>query len=129
MLKANRLKRLPTNGLAAPSHARVVLIHRCNSDAHPILCDGPLPDAPASRILGSELGGPKRRIWGAIDSDLVAWGESGAGLTVARLGRGPPWPCTEHEGAKCRHPPANSVEKNSWLAWIHGSRFLAFHVP
>ena len=69
-----------------------------------------------------------RRIWGAIDSDLVAWGGSGAGLTVARLGRGPSWPCTEHEGAKCRHPPANSVEKNSWLAWIHGSRFLAFHV-
>ena len=68
-----------------------------------------------------------RRIWGAIDSDLVAWGGGGAGLTVARLGRGPSWPCTEHEGAKCRHPPANSVEKNSWLAWIHGSRFLAFH--
>ena len=106
MLARERLKRLWKVALTAPSHERVVLIHRCNSAQYPILCAGPLPDAPAGLILAPELGGPKRRIWGAIDSDLVAWGGSGAGLTVARLGRGPSWPCTEHEGAKCRHPPA-----------------------
>ena len=127
MLARERLKRLWKVALTAPSHERVVLIHRSNGRTHPICGQRPLPDAPAGLILAPELGGPKRRIWGAIDSDLVAWGESGAGLTVARLGRGPSWPCTEHEGAKCRHPAAKSVEKNSWLTWIHGSRFLAFH--
>ena len=50
-----------------------------------------------------------RRIWGAIDSDLVAWGGSGAGLTVARPlleGRPGHAPSTRGPGAKCRHPPA-----------------------
>ena len=46
------------------------------------------------------------------------------------LVRGPSWPCTEHEGPGGQVPPSTgqSDQKNSWLAWIHGSQFLAFHV-
>ena len=102
-LQAKRLKSLDDGALAAPSQVRVVITYRSNSESSPILCDRPVPDVPAGPILPLELGGPLRRIWGAIDSDLVAWGGGGAGLTVARLGRGPSWPCTEHERAKCRH--------------------------
>ena len=47
MLARERLKRLWKVALTAPSHERVVLIHRYNSNAHPILCNGPLPDPPA----------------------------------------------------------------------------------
>ena len=36
-LQADRLKRLWTNGLAAPSHARVVLTYRSNRESYPIL--------------------------------------------------------------------------------------------
>ena len=79
MLARERLKRLWKVALTAPSHERVVLIHRSNGRTHPICGQRPLPDAPAGLILAPELGGPKRRIWGAIDSDLVAWGGSGQG--------------------------------------------------
>ena len=81
-LQADRLKRLWTNGLAAPSHARVSSINQGSSDAYPILSDGPVPDAPAGQILPSELGGPRRRKWGAIDSDFLTEGEGGARLAI-----------------------------------------------
>ena len=34
-LQANQPERLPTNGLAAPSHARVVIVHLSNGFARP----------------------------------------------------------------------------------------------
>ena len=105
-LQADRLKRLWTNGLAAPSQARVVITYRSNSNAYPILCNGPVPDVPAGQILPSELGGPRRRKWGAIDSDFLTEGEGGAGLAIARLGRVPSWPRTGHAAARGRHKPA-----------------------
>ena len=71
-LQADRMKRLWTGALAAPSQARVVITYRSNSNAYPILCNGPVPDTPAGQILPSELGGPRRRKWGAIDSDILA---------------------------------------------------------
>ena len=96
-----------TNALAAPSHARVVITYQGarrkgqgNGDAYPILCDGPLPDVPAGRILPSELGGPRRRKWRAIDSDFLTEGEGGARLAIARLGRVPSWLRTGHESSK-----------------------------
>ena len=57
-------------------------------------------DAPASQVLPSELGGPRRRKWGAIDSDFLTEGEGGARLAIARLGRVPSWPGTGHEASK-----------------------------
>ena len=36
-LKADQLKRLWTNALAAPSHARVRILHRSNRESYPIL--------------------------------------------------------------------------------------------
>ena len=89
-----------TNGLAAPSQARVVITYRSNSNAYPILCNGPVPDVPAGQILPSELGGPRRRKWGAIDSDFLTEGEGGARLAIARLERVPSWPGTGHKAAK-----------------------------
>ena len=106
-LQANQPERLPTNGLAAPSHARVVITYRSNSASHPILCARPLPDVPAGCVWPNELGGPRRRKWGAIDSDFLTEGEGGARLAIrrpiaaiARLGRVPSWPRTGHEASK-----------------------------
>ena len=108
MLARERLKRLWKVALTAPSHERVVLIHRYNSNAHPILCNGPLPDPPAGRILPSELGGPRAESEGQSTPTLSVWGGSGAGLTIARLGNGSSWSCTPSTrgGAKSRHPLA-----------------------
>ena len=50
MLQGDRQKRLWNGALAAPSHARVRIIHRSNRDAYPISRDGPLPDLPAGRF-------------------------------------------------------------------------------
>jgi len=50
MLARERLKRLWKVALAAPSHARVRIIHRSNSDAYPISSDRPVPDLPAGRF-------------------------------------------------------------------------------
>ena len=99
-LQAKRLKSLDDGALAAPSQVRVVLTYQGSSPAHPICSPRPLPDAPAGRILPSELGGPRRRKWGAIDSDFLTEGEGGARLAIARLGRVPSWPGTGHEASK-----------------------------
>ena len=95
-LQAKRLKSLPNGALAAPSHARVVITYRSNGPSYPICGLRPVPDVPAGQILPSELGGPRRRKWGAIDSDFLTEGEGGAGLAIARLGRVPSWPRTGH---------------------------------
>ena len=79
-LWAKRLESLYDGALAAPSQALVVITYRSNSNAYPILCNGPVPDVPAGQILPSELGGPRRRKWGAIDSDFFyrrrGWGKA-----------------------------------------------------
>ena len=67
---ANRLKRLGTIALTAPSHERVVLIHLCSVARHPICVALSVPDAPAGQISRLEVGGPWRRKWRAIDSDF-----------------------------------------------------------
>ena len=100
MLQAKQPERLPNGALAAPSHARVVITYRSNGASHPICGARPLPDAPAGQILPSELGGPRRRKWGAIDSDFLTEGEGGARLAIARLRRVPSWPGTGHEASK-----------------------------
>ena len=69
-LQADRMKRLWTNGLAAPSHARVVITYRSSGRAHPISGLRPVPDVPVGCVWPNELGGPRRRKWGAIDSDF-----------------------------------------------------------
>ena len=99
-LQAKRLKSLDDGALAAPSHARVVITYRSIRPTYPICRPRPLPDAPAGQILPSELGGPRRRKWGAIDSDFLTEGEGGARLAIARLERVPSWPGTGHKAAK-----------------------------
>ena len=99
-LQAKRLKSLDDGALAAPSQVRVVITYRSNSESSPILCDRPVPDVPAGPILPSELGGPRRRKWGEIDSDFLTEGEGGARLAIARLRRVPSWPGTGHEASK-----------------------------
>ena len=99
-LQAKRLKSLPNGALAAPSQVRVVISYRSNGDSYPICGDRPVPDVPAGQILPSELGGPRRRKWGAIDSDFLTEGEGGARLAIARLGRVPSWPGTGHEASQ-----------------------------
>ena len=103
-LKADRLKRLGTFALAAPSHALVKLIHLSSGRRHPICGLRPVPDVPAGPILASEVGGPKCKIWDAIGSDLLAGGAGGARLADPRIGSGPTWPRAEHEAAKCAAP-------------------------
>ena len=103
-LKADRLKRLGTFALAAPSHALVKLIHLTIRARYPISRAGPVPDVPAGPILASEVGGPKCKIWDAIGSDLLAGGAGGARLADPRIGSGPTWPRAEHEAAKCAAP-------------------------
>ena len=87
-LKADRLKRLGTFALAAPSHALVKLIHLSNGASHIRDSRGPrpVPDVPAGPILASEVGGPKCKIWDAIGSDLLAGGAGGARLAGPRIG-------------------------------------------
>ena len=99
-LHGKRLERLSDGALAAPSQVRVVISYRSNGDSYPICGDRPVPDVPAGQILPSELGGPRRRKWGAIDSDFFTEGEGGARLAIARLGRVPSWPGTGHEASK-----------------------------
>ena len=71
-LQAKRLKSLDDGALAAPSQVRVVITYRSNGPSYPICGLRPVLDVPAGQILPSELGGPRRRKWGAIDSDLLA---------------------------------------------------------
>jgi hypothetical protein len=87
-LKADRLKRLGTFALAAPSHALVKLIHLSNGASH-------IRDSRASTCARcasrpdfglSEVGGPKCKIWDAIGSDLLAGGAGGARLAGPRIG-------------------------------------------
>eukprot|EP00964_Phaeocystis_antarctica_P144384 scaffold110151_cov31-Phaeocystis_antarctica.AAC.2 len=59
MLQANRLKSLPNGALAAPSHARVRILHRSNGRAHPICGLRPLLDLLAGRFLHKMAIGPK----------------------------------------------------------------------
>ena len=79
-LHGKRLERLSDGALAAPSQARVVITYQSIRPTYPICRPRPLPDAPAGRILPSELGGPRRRKWGAIDSDFFyrrrGWGKA-----------------------------------------------------
>ena len=69
-LKANRLNRLPNGALAAPSHALAKLIHLSIRARYPISRPRSVPDVLAGPILASEVGGPKCKIWGAIDLQL-----------------------------------------------------------
>ena len=100
----------------APSHARVLMIHRSNGATYPICGPRPLPDVPAGRILPSELGGPRRRKWRGIDSDFLTEGEGGERLAIARLGRVPSWPRTEHS-RRARGPLR--VESRHTRSWDH----------
>ena len=85
-LKADRLKRLGTFALAAPSHALVKLIHLSIRARYPISRPRSVPDVLAGPILASEVGGPKCKIWDAIGSDLLAGGAGGARLAGPRIG-------------------------------------------
>ena len=123
---ADRLKRLWTNGLAAPSHARVVISYQGNGLSYPICGLRPLPDAPAGQILPSELGGPRRRKWGAIDSDFLTEGEGGARLAIARLRRVPSWPGTGHKAAK---GTINAPRSRLFLPWILCPWDIEFFFP
>ena len=107
-LQAKRLERLYDGALAAPSHALVVITYRSSGRAHPICGLRPVPDVPVGCVWPNELGGPRRRKWGAIDSDFLTEGEGGARLAIARLGRVPSWPSTGHKAAKARHKPAKA---------------------
>ena len=99
-LWAKRLESLDDGALAAPSHARVVISYRSSGSSYPICGLRPVPDVPVGCVWPNELGGPRRRKWGAIDSDFFTEGEGGARLAIARLGRVPSWPGTGHEASK-----------------------------
>ena len=123
MLQANRLKILPTNRLATPSHARVVIIHRSTSASHPIFCARPLPDLPAGRFLHKMAIGPKHERWRRRPPASLQAGRRGA-----TTGFDPPvtaqrWTCIDHRAAEGALPAANYF----WLRWIRGSRIRLFH--
>ena len=126
-LKANRLKRLPTNGLAAPSHALVKLIHLTIRARYPISRARPVPEVPAGPILASEVGGPKCKIWDAIGSDLLAGGAGGARLADPRIGSGPTWPRAVHQAAKCALPSAKIEPFLGGARSARGIKFPPFH--
>ena len=71
-LQGNRLKRLCISTVAGPKHNRGLVVNRRRCRQDPIWCRLSVPDVPAGQILPSELGGPGRRKWRAIDSDFLA---------------------------------------------------------
>ena len=79
-LQADRLERLWTGALAARSQAFVKLTNRFRSAQYPIWSPESVQDAPAGRILPSELGSPRRRKSGG-QSTPTFWHE-------ARVGQG-----------------------------------------
>ena len=99
-LARKRLRRLWKDALAAPSRARVVLIHRSIRATYLISRPQPLPDVLVGCVWPNEPSGSKRKICGGIDSDFLTGGEGGARLAIARLGRVPSWPPTGHEASK-----------------------------
>ena len=126
-MQAKRLKSIPNGALAAPSHARVRILHRSNGDAYPIFGDRPLPDVPAGPILASEVGGPKCKVWGAVGSDLLAGGASGARLAGPRIGTAPTWPRAGHEVAKCALPSPKIEPFLGGASSARGIKFPSFH--
>ena len=100
MLQANRLKSLPNGALAAPSHARVRIIRRSNSDAYPISSDRPVPDLPAGRFLHKMAIGPKHERWRRRPPASLQAGRRGATTGFAPPFMAQRWTCIDHRAAK-----------------------------
>ena len=104
MLKADRLKRLWTFALAAPSHARVVITYQGNGKAYPIC--GKHSKAYLSEMhqpagfCHRSLAAPRAESGAPPTPTFFTEGEGGAGLAIARLGRVPSWLRTGHEASK-----------------------------
>ena len=126
MLQANRLNILPTNRLAAPSHARVRIIHRSNGRAHPICGLRPVPDLPAGRFLHKMAIGPKHERWRRRPPASLQAGRRGATTGFAPPVTAQRWTCIEH--GRPRALPAAKNETFHSLhemdPWIWNSRVL-----
>ena len=106
MLQAKRLKSLPNGALAAPSHARVRIIHRSNRDAYPISRDRPLPDLPAGRFLHKMAIGPKHETWRRRPPASLQAGRRGATTGFAPPVTAQRWTCIDHGAAEGALPAA-----------------------
>ena len=122
MLQANRLKILPTNRLAAPSHARVRIIHRSNGASHPIFGARPLPDLPAGRFLHKMAIGPKHERWRRRPPASLQAGRRGTTTGFAPPVTAQRWTCIDHRAAEGALPAAKIDAFHSSLRWIRGSR-------
>ena len=127
MLQAKWLKSLPNGALAAPSHARVRIIHRSNGASHPIFGARPLPDLPAGRFLHKMAIGPKHETWRRRPPASLQAGRRGATTGFAPPVTAQRWTCIDHGAAEGALPAANIDALDFWLRWIRGSRIPPSH--
>jgi len=127
MLARERLKRLWKVALAAPSHARVRIIHRSNSDAYPISSDRPVPDLPAGRFLHKMAIGPKHEKWRRRPPASLQAGRRGATTGFAPPVTAQRWTCIDHGAAEGALPAAMIDALDFCLRWIRGSRIPPSH--
>ena len=114
MLKADQLKRLWTNALAAPSHARVKIIRRSNGDAYPICGARPVPDVPAGPVCSKWRIEPKHKIWRREPPASLQAGRRGATTGFAPPVTAQRWTCIEHG-----RPRALPAAKNETFHSLH----------
>ena len=123
----NRLKRLCTGTLAAPSHARVRILHRSNSASYPISSARPVPDLPAGRFLHKMAIGPKHETWRRRPPASLQAGRRGATTGFAPPVTAQRWTCIDHGAAEGALPAAKIDAFHFWLRWIRGSRIPPSH--
>ena len=127
MLQGDRQKRLWNGALAAPSHARVRIIHRSNSRTYPICSLRPVPDLPAGRFLHKMAIGPKHERWRRRPPASLQAGQRGATTGFAPPVTAQRWTCIDHGAAEGALPAANIDDFHVCLRWIRGSRIRVSH--
>ena len=95
-LQANRLESLPNGALAAPSHARVKIIHRSNSRTYPICSLRPVPDVPAGPVCSKWRIEPSHKIWRREPPASLQAGRRGATTGFAPPLTAQRWTFIEH---------------------------------
>ena len=127
MLQGDRQKRLWNGALAAPSHARVVIIHRSIRASYPISSARPVPDLPAGRFLHKRAIGPKHERWRRRPPASLQAGWRGATTGFAPPVTAQRWTCIDQRAAEGGLPAATIDAFQVWLRWIRGSRIPASH--
>ena len=108
-LQANRLESLPNGALAAPSHARVKIIHRSTSPSYPISSLRPVPDVPAGPVCSKWRIGPKHKTWRRKPPASLQAGRRGATTGFARPVTAQRWTCIEHGRPRARFQPPRAM--------------------